>query len=120
MGAALAAALTIWGPPLWLGVAIVVVATSASLWSAVPFAEDHADPGWVCMDETAGTALAAVGLFGWPWVAAMLVSRVIDITKAAPGMKWAENLPGTAGITADDLLAGLYGLGVGWLIYAVI
>ena len=91
-----------------------MIATAASLWSAGPFAVGGKDPGWVCMDETAGTLVAVVGLGGWPWVAAVVVARVFDIFKVAPGVPQAERLPGAVGITADDVVAGCYGLAVGW------
>jgi phosphatidylglycerophosphatase A len=94
--------------------AAFAVATVASVWSAAPFAHDHADPGWVCMDETAGTLLAVIGLTGWPWVAGLLVARLADIFKVLAVVKAAERLPGAVGITADDLVAGAYGLAAGW------
>lgn len=102
--------------PWWVGLLLAATAIAASLWSAAPFAVGGADPGWVCMDETAGTLLALVGLGGWPWVAALVVARLADIFKVLPGVHRAEALPGARGVTADDLVAGLYGLGVGWLL----
>ena len=118
-GAALGAALGLAVLPLSpatriaVGIALAVVATAASLWSALPFAVAGKDPGWVCMDETAGTLVALVGLAGWPWVAALVVARLADIFKVLPGVKQAEALPGALGVTADDLVAGAYGLAVG-------
>jgi phosphatidylglycerophosphatase A len=49
-------------------------------------------------------------------VAALVVARLADIFKVLPGVRRAERLPGALGVTADDLVAGLYGLGVGWLL----
>jgi phosphatidylglycerophosphatase A len=49
-------------------------------------------------------------------LAALVVARLADIFKVLPGVHRAEALPGTLGVTADDLVAGLYGLGVGWLL----
>jgi phosphatidylglycerophosphatase A len=66
------------------------------------------------MDETAGTLVALVGLTGWPWLAALLVARLADIFKVLPGTRAAERLPGALGVTADDVVAGLYGLAAGW------
>ena len=84
--------------------------------SAAPFGK-NADPGWVCMDETAGTLIAFVGLSSWwPWLAALVVARAADIFKVLPGVKTTERLPGSVGITADDVVAGLYGLAAGWLL----
>lgn len=119
-GAALAAGLGVvllaTDAPWWAGLLLAAAAVAASLWSAVPFAVGGADPGWVCMDETAGTLLALIGLGGWPWVAALVVARLADIFKVLPGVRRAERLPGALGVTADDLVAGLYGMGVGWLL----
>jgi len=121
-GAALAwvISLALWQAPVWTMVAVTIVATAASLWSAAPFATDGKDPGWICMDETAGTALALIGLTGWPWVIALVVARLADIFKVLPGVGAAERLPGATGITADDMVAGLYGLGAGWAATALL
>jgi len=51
----------------------------------------------------------------WPVLAAFVVFRMADIFKI-PGVKQAERLPGAVGVTADDLVAGLYGLLVGHLV----
>jgi phosphatidylglycerophosphatase A len=110
--------LLLWAGAAWWWTAIAAAAaTAASLWSARPFAPEG-DPGWVCMDETAGTLLALIGLAGWPWLAAAVVARAADIWKVLPGVSQAERLPGAVGITVDDLVAGLYGLAVGWLLTA--
>jgi phosphatidylglycerophosphatase A len=117
-GAALGAgigAILLWvGAPWWAGALAAAAAIGASLWSATPYGRHGEDPGWVCMDETAGTLVAVVGLGGWPWVAAVVVARLLDIVKVAPGVREAERLPGAIGITADDVVAGFYGLVVGW------
>ncbi|MBN2114270.1 MAG: phosphatidylglycerophosphatase A [Acidimicrobiia bacterium] len=119
-GAGLAAVvgLVLWAhdAPWWVMLLLALVATAASLWSAVPFAVGGQDPGWVCMDETAGTFLALIGLTGWPWALALVVARLGDIYKVLPGVRRAERLPGALGVTADDLVAGLYGLAAGWLL----
>jgi len=115
-GAALAAlvALTYWDRPWWVAVVIFTVALGLSLWSAAPFAADHADPGWIVIDEMAGTFVAVIGLAGWPWLVAVVVARLADIFKVLPGVPQAERLPGAVGITMDDVVAGLYGLAAGW------
>jgi len=117
-GAAAAAvvALAWWGRPWWVGAAAFLVAFGSSLWSARPFAREHADPGWVVIDEMAGTLLAVVGLSGWPWLVAVVVARLADIFKVLPGVAAAERLPGAWGVTLDDVLAGGYGLAAGWLL----
>lgn len=114
-GAALGAAigLPLLDRPL-LGAAAAIAATALSLWAAAPFA--GGDPGWVTIDEVAGTLVALVGLSGFPWLAALVIARAADISKALPGVKAAERLPGALGVTADDVIAGFYGLAVGWLL----
>lgn len=96
-----------------VGTAVVVV---LSLWSARPFSTvDDGDPGWVVVDEAAGTFVATIGLGGVPAVVGWLVFRAADIFKSIfPGVAHAERLPGAVGVTADDLVAGLYGLAAGW------
>ncbi len=115
-GAALAAAvsLALWRAPWWAGLVAFLVALALSLWAAAPFNRGHEDPGWVCIDEVAGTLVALIGLTGWPWLVAALVARFGDIYKVYPGVYRAETLPEGIGITADDVLAGLYGLAAGW------
>jgi phosphatidylglycerophosphatase A len=120
-GAALAAGiglLLLWaGSPWWLTLAVALGLIALSVWAAHPFA--GGDPGWVCIDETAGTMIALVGLGGIPWLVALVVARLADIFKVLPGVRWAERLPGSVAVTADDVIAGLYGLGAGWLVVLV-
>jgi len=116
-GAAISLGLLAVGARWWLTLTIAIVATIASIWSASRFAEDG-DPGWICMDETAGTLIAIVGLGGIPWVVAVVVARAADIFKVLPGVAAADRMHGPVGITLDDVIAGLYGLAVGWLLVA--
>jgi phosphatidylglycerophosphatase A len=106
-----------------LGAAAVAV---ASVWSSSRFLDEedstkHGDPGWVVVDEAAGVLLATVGL-GLPGaIVAWLVFRVADIFKSFfPGVAGAERLSGGIGITADDLVAGLYGLVAGWIVQTLL
>lgn len=99
-----------------LGAAVAV--TLLSLWASRPFAADHADPGWIVIDEAAGTLFAMIGLTLVPAIFAFVVFRVADITKKLPGVGQAERLPGAGGITFDDVIAGLWALGAGWLLQA--
>jgi phosphatidylglycerophosphatase A len=120
-GAALAAAVGIllWEAPWWVDAGAALVAVAVAWWAAEPFAAHHSDPGWVTIDEFAGTLVALVGLTGWPWVAALVTARLADIFKVLPGVRRAERLGGGIGITADDVVAGLYGLAVGWILTGV-
>jgi phosphatidylglycerophosphatase A len=120
-GAALAAVISVvlWSAEIWVQALVAVAFIGLSLWSAVPFATGGQDPNWVVMDETGGTLLALIGLTGWPWLAALVVARLSDITKWPPGVAASEGLPGSLGVTADDAVAGIYGLGVGLLLTAL-
>jgi len=101
---------------LWVHVAATIVVIGLSLWSPDPFLATDQDPGWITIDEVAGAMLAVTGLVGWPWVVAWVIARLADIFKVLPGVPQAERLPGAIGITADDLVAGLYGLAAGWIL----
>jgi len=109
---ALALGLLGWGAQL----AGAIILVAASLWSTRRFAVDDADPGWVVIDEAAGTFLAVIGLGGWAAPTAFVVFRIADISKKFPGVAAAERLGGAVGITADDLVAGLWALAAGWLV----
>ena len=81
----------------------------------------HGDPGWVVVDEAAGVLLATIGLGVPGAIVAWLVFRVADIFKRwFPGVARAEALGGGVGITADDLVAGLYGLAAGWTVQGLL
>ena len=108
-----------WRQPWWFQAIVFVLFALLSLWSAAPFAADHADPGWIVIDEMAGTFVAVIGLAGWPWLVAVVVARLADIFKVLPGVPQAERLPGSVGITMDDVVAGLYGLAAGWLMVLI-
>jgi phosphatidylglycerophosphatase A len=114
LGAALAIPLALTVGNGWLELMLVALVTIVGLWAAHPFAAG--DPGWIVIDETAGAWLGVIGLGGWPFVIGWLVTRAADITKFPPGVGAAERFPGTWGVMADDLVAGLYGLAAGWLI----
>ncbi len=112
VGLAAGMAVATFGWPAQLGLA--ALAAVVSVWSSHPFAND---PGWVVIDEAAGATLAVVGLGPAGAVAGWVVFRIVDIRKKGfPGVKWAERLPGGWGITGDDLVAGGYGLAVGWIV----
>ncbi|MDP9495560.1 MAG: phosphatidylglycerophosphatase A [Actinomycetota bacterium] len=96
-----------------------VVLTLASIWSTRPLAQGVGDAGWIVIDEAAGSFIATIGLLGWPAVIAFVVFRIADIAKSrVTGVVQAESLPGAIGITADDVLAAIYGLAVGHLFVA--
>ncbi len=98
----------------WLQLVAAGMVIALSLWAARPFAAGNGDPGWVVIDEAAGTLLATIGLGVWPALVAFAVFRVADASKRLPGVAAAEGLPGAVGITADDVVAGVWGLAAGW------
>jgi phosphatidylglycerophosphatase A len=120
-GAAVAVVIGIWliPAPWWVDAVVALAAIGLSLWAAAPFAVDGQDPGWVAIDEVAGTLIAMIGLSGWPWLLAVVVARLLDIFKVAPGIRRAEDLHGAIGVTLDDVVAGLYGLAAGWALVGV-
>lgn len=120
-GAALGgiAGVLLWPAPWWIDALVAASAIAASLWAAAPEAQGGADPGWVVIDEVAGSLVAVVGLTSGAWVVAWIVARLADIFKVLPGVGRAEALPGAVGITMDDVVAGLYGLAAGLLVAAV-
>ena len=112
-----------WG--WWAQVAATALVAGLAVWSSAPFARaDHGadgDPGWVVADEAAGVFLATIGLAGGGALVAWAVFRLADIFKSVfPGVGAAERLPGGLGITADDLVAGVYGLAAGWAFTALV
>jgi phosphatidylglycerophosphatase A len=117
LGAAVALPLAWWLNTFgWWACAIgAVVVTGLSVWSARPFAAGGEDPGWIVVDEAAGTLVASIGLGGAALFLAWVVFRIADATKRFPGVAAAERLPGAVGVTADDVVAGLWALAAGWV-----
>ena len=119
VGGALALVVSLLLPPLYgrltaLGATIVL-----GIWSIQALRLGDDDPGWVVIDEAAGTFVATIGL-GIPGaIVGWLVFRAADIAKKAfPGVAAAERISG--GIMADDLVAGLYGLAAGWVVQLIV
>lgn len=110
--------ITTWWGQAGLAVAVAVV-FAAGLWSAER-ASTRArteDPGWIVVDEVCGQWLvllaAPIGDGVWYGVG-FAVFRIFDIVKPWP-VSWAERrFRGGLGIMLDDVLAGVYGMGVLW------
>ena len=100
-------------------IAVAVAVTALSVWASHQFSGDG-DPGWIVIDEAAGTFIATIGVATVPAIVGLVVFRFADITKRFPGVSAAERLPGGVGITADDVVAGLWGLGAAWIAVAVL
>ncbi len=107
--------LYIWSPlALALGVCIATLAGLAAIHAATnlpfraPAKSAHDDPGWIVIDEIAGQMLALFGLHHLTPIGialAFALFRLFDIAKPFP-VGWADRQGGSAGIMADDLLAG--------------
>lgn len=103
---------------VWAQIVSLALVTVASVWSTQPFVNEEGDAGWIVVDEAAGTFLSTVGLaFSPAAVTALVVFRAADIFKSLfPGVAAADRLEGALGVTADDLVAGVYGLVAGQLV----
>ena len=113
------------GGPLsgWLYGAFLVIAAALAVWvsqqalDAGVFGQDH-DPNAITIDEGAGQLIALYGAALGPWwhlPLAFVAFRLFDVFKPFP-IDSLQKLPGGWGITADDLLAGVYALGLTWAV----
>ena len=119
VGGLLALLISIPLPPVYGRLAALGATIVLGIWSIQALRLGDDDPGWVVIDEAAGTFLATLGLGIPAAILGWVVFRVADIAKNAfPGVAAAERLSG--GIMADDLVAGLYGLAAGWVVQLVV
>lgn len=125
-------------PGRWVSELLYLVLPAAMTWASVA-ASDRVvaetgvkDPGWIVADEWAGMWIALWAVRwevvpalrhlaqpgGWRWLPVLLVPflafRLFDVWKPWP-VRQIQVLPGGAGITADDVVAGLYALPAGLL-----
>ena len=70
------------------------------------------------IDEVSGALVSTFFLPEelWLWMVALVSFRFFDWSKPFP-IRRLEKLAGGMGVMADDLVAGLYGLGLTWGIY---
>ncbi len=116
-GAALLLALAVRPAGVGWQLAVLVATVLIGLWAVGGFVEVEGDAGWMVIDEAAGTFLATLGTSGWAAAAGWAVFRIADINKRwFPGVAAAERLPSAWGVMADDLVAGVYGLGAAVLV----
>ena len=100
-----------WQP--WYFGVLAVLLTPIGIWAAsVTASESKAkDPSIVVVDEVLGQWITLVGALAlnWKsWLAAFFLFRLFDIWKPPP-VRSLEALPSGTGIVADDLMAGVYG-----------
>jgi phosphatidylglycerophosphatase A len=125
-----AAAVLLWAALAWGAHAsapglliFLLVGIALSIGLGVPAATIAAresgrhDPQFVVIDEAAGQWIALLGAaVNWKTgLLAFVLFRLFDITKPFPARQL-ERLPEGWGIVFDDVAAGLYALGVGWLL----
>lgn len=98
--------------PIHVGL-LAVAAIPIGVWAASVAARERKikDPGIVVIDEVLGQwiTLAGASLFDWKsLLAGFCLFRLFDIWKPAP-VRNLEALPSGLGIVADDVMAGIYG-----------
>jgi phosphatidylglycerophosphatase A len=98
--------------PVYFGL-LALVALPVAIWSAGVTARERKmkDPGIVVVDEVLGQwiTLAGASALNWKsWLAALCLFRLFDIWKPPP-VRQLEALPSGVGIVADDVMAGIYG-----------
>jgi len=100
-----------WRPVYFAPLALALL--PVAIWSAGVTARvsKAKDPGIVVIDEVLGqwiTIAGATALNWKSWLAAFLLFRLFDIWKPPP-VRRLEALPSGTGIVADDVMAGMYG-----------
>jgi phosphatidylglycerophosphatase A len=100
-----------------------VAVTLVGTWAAhhAERALGRKDPGAIVVDEVAGMLLSVllVPLTLPVLVTAFVLFRVFDVVKPFPA-RASQRLAGGVGVMSDDLIAGLYALGVVALARAVV
>ena len=92
------------GLPLWVIAAVAAVGCVAA--DKYEKAAGRTDPGEVVIDEVVGVWVSSWGLGLTYAIVALFLFRLVDITKPFP-VKNFENIPGGAGIMADDIAGGV-------------
>jgi phosphatidylglycerophosphatase A len=105
---------------LWILVGGIVASILAGVPASTIVARESGrkDPSFVVVDEVAGQWIALLGCRA-DWrsaLVALLLFRLFDIAKPFP-VRQLERLPEGWGIVFDDVAAGLYALGVAWLLH---
>jgi phosphatidylglycerophosphatase A len=100
-----------WRPIYFAALAVAMM--PVAIWAADVTARNanRKDPQTVVVDEVLGQWITLAGAATLNWkslLGAFLLFRLFDIWKPPP-VRRLEALPGGAGIVADDVMAGLYG-----------
>jgi phosphatidylglycerophosphatase A len=95
---------------------LIIALTAIGLWAGqkVIDTQNDSDPKVVVVDEWAGMWISALLLTPQSsiilWGASFFFFRLFDVMKPGP-VGALEKLPGSFGVMADDLLAGIFALG---------
>ena len=94
-------------------VALSMAALWPAIWAAGVVAKESGrkDPQIVVVDEVLGQWLTLGGAMRLNWksmLLALVLFRIFDILKPPP-VRLFERIPGGAGIVLDDMMAGVYG-----------
>ena len=119
--AALPFGYAIWAAAGPLGLAVGAAAAAAvGWWASESYVRrsGRKDPSEVVIDEVAGQWLTLLPAAGDPVaiLAAFLIFRVLDIVKPFPANWCDRHLAGGLGVMLDDVVAGLYGAALLWLV----
>ena len=101
--------------PIYVQLALVMAGFVFGCWLCERVAEDMSvkDPGGIVWDEFVGMWIVMLWLPNWYWlIMAFVLFRLFDILKPWPVSLADKSLSGGLGIMVDDVLAGLYALGV--------
>lgn len=102
--------------PFWSGLAATVALVGLAIWLSGLAEKIYGahDVQRIVIDETAGLLVTVIGVpFRWPQIiAALVLFRVLDMTKPWP-IRWVDrNVGGGLGVVLDDVLAGLVACGL--------
>lgn len=98
-------------PYMMLLPVLLLLRTSIRCAGILATLDGRKDPPIVVIDEVLGQWITLAGMTHWNWkagVGGFFLFRLLDIWKPPP-IRRLEQIPGGAGIVADDLLAGVYG-----------
>ena len=105
-----------WGVPLWAHLAAAVVLATAGVWihDVGDRLLGEKDSRKLVIDELVGYAIAMIAVpVTWQiLVVSFFLERAIDMLKIWPANRIEQQWPGGWGVVGDDVMAGLYTLGI--------